>query len=168
MLCARTLSCHCYNRLLDGVMDDVRSSSDGVRAAAMRLFALAPWVLLDELTRNHAETSHETLRGPETGLIMLQGRMGATGDAFNFGEATVTRHAVRLPSGVEGHSYILGRNADHAERAALCDALFQSAPDLMTHVLDILKQHLQTSHQLHATKAAATRVDFFTMVRGDD
>jgi alpha-D-ribose 1-methylphosphonate 5-triphosphate synthase subunit PhnG len=168
MACTETLSRHCYNPLFDSVMDDVRASSDGMRAAAMRLFVLAPWVLLDELTRDYANTSHETLRGPETGLIMLQGRIGATGDAFNFGEATVTRYALRLPSGIEGHSYILGRNADHAKRAALCDALFQTAPDRMTHALDTLKQHLQTSHQQQAAKAAATRVDFFTMVRGDD
>jgi alpha-D-ribose 1-methylphosphonate 5-triphosphate synthase subunit PhnG len=148
-------------------MDDVRASSGGTRAAAMRLFALAPWALFDELTRDHAETSHEKLRGPETGLIMLQGRMGATGNAFNFGEATVTRYTIRLPNGVEGHAYILGRNADHAKRAALCDALFQSEPDRMTTVLEVLKQKLQSSHQMQAAKAAATRVEFFTMVRGD-
>jgi alpha-D-ribose 1-methylphosphonate 5-triphosphate synthase subunit PhnG len=168
MRSVKTPSCHCYNPLLDELMDDVRVSSDGARAAAMRLFALAPWALLDELTRDHAETSHEKLRGPETGLIMLQGRMGATGDAFNFGEATVTRYAIRLPNGVEGHAYILGRNADHAKRAALCDALFQAEPDRMTTVLDVLKRKLQSSHQMQAAKAAATRVEFFTMVRGDD
>ena len=148
-------------------MDVAKASSDSARAAAMRLFALAPWSLLEDLTREQADVPHETLRGPETGLVMLQGRMGATGDAFNFGEATVTRCAIRLPNGVEGHSYILGRNGAHARRAALCDAFFQSSPDRLKQLLETVEQHLRSSQQVQAAKAAATRVEFFTMVRGD-
>ena len=96
------------------------------RAAIMRLFALADWNEFERLTAPLAHFEHHVLRGPEIGLVMLRGRMGATGSAFNFGEATVTRCSVRLPNGLVGHAYILGRNREHARRAALCDALKQS------------------------------------------
>ena len=65
----------------------------------MRLFALAPWTSLDEKTRDLANIDHMLMRGPEIGLVMLRGRMGATGNAFNVGETTVTRCTVKLASG---------------------------------------------------------------------
>ena len=65
------------------------------------------------------------IRPPETGLVMLRGRMGGTGGAFNLGEATVTRCAVRTAKGHEGHAYVMGRNHGHAKIAAVCDALLQ-------------------------------------------
>lgn len=143
--------------------------ADGMsRAAAMRLFALAPWGLLDQSTRDADQLVHRILRGPEVGLVMLRGRMGATGNAFNSGEATVTRCTVRLASSTEGHAYILGRNGQHATRAALCDALFQEQPQALQPALLAIEKHIQTARQEQASKAAATKVDFFTMVRGDD
>jgi alpha-D-ribose 1-methylphosphonate 5-triphosphate synthase subunit PhnG len=138
------------------------------RAAAMRLFALAPWPVLNDLTKHCAGEEHKTLRGPDVGLVMLRGRMGSTGNAFNLGEATVTRCTLVRPSGIEGHAYVMGRNADHASRAALCDALFQENRAGMAPVLAALEKQLTEAHQSTAAKAAATKVDFFTMVRGDD
>ncbi|TIU26036.1 MAG: phosphonate C-P lyase system protein PhnG, partial [Mesorhizobium sp.] len=41
----------------------------------------------------------ELLRGPETGLVTVRGRIGGGGAPFNVGEATVTRATVRLASG---------------------------------------------------------------------
>ncbi len=111
------------------------------------------------------------LRAPESGLVMLRGRMGATGSAFNLGEATVTRCAIRLAQGHEGHAYVMGRNAAHARLAALCDGLLQTqdhAARVMERVIMPLETRLQQSHIEAAGKAAATKVDFFTMVRGDD
>jgi alpha-D-ribose 1-methylphosphonate 5-triphosphate synthase subunit PhnG len=140
---------------------------DRDRAAAMRLFALVAWPVLDNLTKHCANEDHKTLRGPDIGLVMLRARMGSTGNAFNLGEATVTRCSLVRPSGVEGHAYIMGRNAAHASRAALCDALFQEAPATMAPILKALEKTLNESHQSTAAKAAATKVDFFTMVRGD-
>jgi alpha-D-ribose 1-methylphosphonate 5-triphosphate synthase subunit PhnG len=96
--------------------------------------------------------------------------MGATGAAFNLGEATVTRCAVRLPCGTEGHAYVLGRNTDHARIAAICDALLQDsdqATDVRNRVLRPLAERLQARRLNTAGKSAATKVDFFTMVRGD-
>jgi alpha-D-ribose 1-methylphosphonate 5-triphosphate synthase subunit PhnG len=149
-------------------MDHTNLPVASARAAAMRLFALAPWELLKTETRTLDDVRHDILRGPETGLVMLRGRMGATGSAFNFGEATVTRCAVRLASGTEGHAYVRGRNGEQARRAALCDALFQDQPATMKPLLETLDRHLKSESLQAAGKAAATKVDFFTMVRGDD
>src|SRR5882724_10278969 len=71
----------------------------------------------------------ETIRGPETGLIMLRGRIGGGGAAFNVGEATVSRASVRIDSGEIGHGYCLGRDTDKAQLIAVMDALYQREPD---------------------------------------
>ncbi|HET8996655.1 MAG TPA: phosphonate C-P lyase system protein PhnG, partial [Acetobacteraceae bacterium] len=69
------------------------------------------------------------LRGPEPGLVMVRGRIGGGGGAFNLGEMTVTRCAIRVAHGTVGHAYIAGRDERRAELAALCDALLQDEPD---------------------------------------
>lgn len=46
--------------------------------------------------------AYSALRAPEIGMVLVRGRMGGTGDAFNLGEMTVTRAAVRLDSGETG------------------------------------------------------------------
>jgi alpha-D-ribose 1-methylphosphonate 5-triphosphate synthase subunit PhnG len=137
------------------------------RAAAMRLFALAPWPVLEDLTQQYGSKEFQIMRKPDVGLVMLRGRMGATGNAFNVGEATVTRCSLKLPTGTEGHAYVMGRNPDHAKRAALCDALFQEDATALRPILAAIEAHLQAQRQDTASKAAATKVDFFTMVRGD-
>lgn len=137
----------------------------------MRVLALSAWNNLESCAGGFADTPHDVLRAPETGLVMLRGRMGATGAAFNLGEATVTRCAVRLPNGTEGHSYVMGRNAAHARLAAICDALLQADEthaEVSEKVLSPLDAKLRASQVAASTKAAATKVDFFTMVRGDD
>ena len=137
----------------------------------MRILSLAPWNALEPLARDFLSAPHDMLRMPEAGLVMLRGRMGATGAAFNFGEATVTRCAVRLAGGPDGHAYVMGRNAAHARLAALCDALLQTpeqAGQVRERVIAPLEARLQQGHVEAAGKAAATKVDFFTMVRGDD
>src|SRR5690242_7945668 len=53
------------------------------------------------------------LRPPETGLVMLRGRIGGSGAPFNLGEATATRCAIELETGTTGFSYILGRDQRH-------------------------------------------------------
>ena len=54
---------------------------------------------------------------------MLRGRIGGDGAPFNFGEATVSRCAVRLATGETGFGYVLGRDHEKARLIALCDAL---------------------------------------------
>lgn len=111
------------------------------------------------------------LRRPEIGLVMVRGRMGGDGGPFNLGEMTVTRCSVRLDCGTVGHAWVAGRVPVHAERAALADALLQR-PDWSERVRGALvaplARHLADAKARAARKASATRVDFFTMVRGED
>lgn len=130
------------------------------RARPATLAALAPDPLPD----------HALLRRPEIGTVMVRGRMGGTGTAFNLGEMTVTRCAIQLPTGAVGHAVVQGRDAAHARRAAVLDALMQSeaAPRLAATVLAPLTQAEAEARSLRAQKAAATKVEFFTLVRGED
>lgn len=112
------------------------------------------------------------LRQPETGMTMLRGRAGGTGARFNLGEMTVTRCSVRLEDGTGriGHAYVAGGDAGHAEIAALVDALLQPpAPcaGLEARLIAPLAQEHAASRARAARKAAATRVEFFTVVRGE-
>lgn len=110
------------------------------------------------------------LRAPEIGSTMVRGRAGATGAPFNLGEITVTRCALTLESGEVGHAYIQGRRKADAEAAALVDALMQSAAAdaVRAAVLEPLEDEMARAKSTRAAKAAATKVDFFTMTRGED
>ncbi len=101
--------------------------------------------------------------------MMVQGRAGATGAAFNLGEVTVTRASVRLDCGTIGHAMVQGRDLHKAERAALLDALLQtsSGDRLQQDVLAPLQAAEAAEAERRARRAAATKVDFFTMVRGE-
>ena len=147
------------------------TSAGNQRAAWMRVLSLSAWHDLESCAGDVVTTPHDLLRAPETGLVMLRGRMGATGAAFNLGEATVTRCAVRLRDGTEGHAYVMGRNVAHARLAAVCDALLQVSETraaVTESVIAPLQAKLQAAHAEVSSKAAATKVDFFTMVRGED
>ena len=114
--------------------------------------------------------AHEVLREPENGLVMVRGRIGGDGAAFNLGEATVSRAAVRLASGEVGFGYTLGRDRDKARMIALCDALVQCdafSNVEETNVIAPLRAAMLGRRQRKATETAATRVDFYTMVRGE-
>jgi alpha-D-ribose 1-methylphosphonate 5-triphosphate synthase subunit PhnG len=111
------------------------------------------------------------LRPVETGLVMLQGRIGGDGAAFNLGEATVTRATVRIRSGEIGFSYVLGRDRDKARLAAICDALWQNASTrepLERHVLAPIKARQDNERARRCVQTEATRVDFFTLARGEN
>ncbi|WP_333585872.1 phosphonate C-P lyase system protein PhnG [Phenylobacterium sp.] len=119
----------------------------------------------DDLTDAPA---YSALRAPETGLVLVRGRMGGGGDAFNVGEMTVTRAAVRLESGETGVGYVAGRDRRHAELAAALDAMMQAPalrPRVEGAVIGRLAQAQTERRETNARKAAATKVDFFTMVR---
>ena len=112
--------------------------------------------------------AHQVLRAPEIGAVMTRGRMGATGAPFNMGEITVTHCSVRLETGEIGHGYVSGRSKAHSITAALIDALMQTeaAPCLRKAIFEPLARAANTARTTRARKAAATRVDFFTMARG--
>ncbi|MDK1389493.1 phosphonate C-P lyase system protein PhnG [Sinorhizobium sp. 8-89] len=113
----------------------------------------------------------EWLRAPHVGLVMVRGRAGGTGNMFNLGEMTVTRASVRLEDGTVGHGYAHGRDKRHAELAAIVDALLQR-PDrhdeIMARVIAPLRQKAEARRLEQSRKAAATKVEFFTLVRGEN
>jgi len=107
-----------------------------------------------------------TLRGPESGLVMLRGRAGGGGQKFNLGEMSVTRCTVRSADGFIGHAYVQGRDAGQAELAARIDAALQDParrPALEQAVIVPLATAQQQARAAAAARAAATRVQFFTM-----
>jgi alpha-D-ribose 1-methylphosphonate 5-triphosphate synthase subunit PhnG len=116
------------------------------------------------------EPDFDWLRAPEVGTVMVRGRTGATGAAFNLGEMTVTRCSLRLATGEVGHGYVQGRSRERARRAAMADALLQSerAAEVEARVISPLAAALAQARETRAAKAAATKVEFFTLVRGED
>lgn len=110
------------------------------------------------------------LRAPEIGMVMVRARAGGTGQPFNIGEMTVTRCTVRLAGGGTGHAYVAGRDQRHAELAAAIDALMQNPArrDEIRHLVirPLAAAQAETRARI-ARRTAATKVDFFTMVRGD-
>ena len=110
--------------------------------------------------------AHTRLRGPEIGMTMLRGRAGGTGSRFNLGEMTVTRCTIRNSTGLVGHAYIAGRNPDLAELAAQLDAALQDPtlrPALDATIIAPLEAAQAATRAEKSRRAAATRVDFFTM-----
>ena len=110
--------------------------------------------------------SYTTLRGPELGLVMVRGRAGGAGAAFNVGEATIARCTVRSAAGYIGHAYCLGRDLAQAELAAALDAALQDPAQATTiedAVILPLAAAQATRRQGVAERAAATQVQFFTL-----
>lgn len=137
-------------------MELLAKAEDAVLIAAWDALADKP-----EITR---------VRGPETGLVMLRGRIGGGGSPFNLGEATVSRATVRLGTGEIGHGQTLGLSRRKAELAAVFDALAQR-PDhgaMIATLLDGIETGLVERDAERDRQTAATKVDFFTMVRGED
>lgn len=111
------------------------------------------------------------LKEPETGLVMVQARAGGRGSRFNFGEITMTKCIVELEDGTAGHAYVAGSDTAHAEMAAVLDALLQMPENqarLLAEIVHPLERDLTDRKLAAQSKTAATRVDFFTLVRGED
>ncbi|MFS4582119.1 phosphonate C-P lyase system protein PhnG [Phaeobacter sp. C3_T13_0] len=141
------------------------------RKAWMSLVASADVKVLQDLWQGYGRNpEHTWLRTPEAGGVMVRGRMGASGAPFNLGEMTVTRCALTLADGTVGHGYVQGRSKAQAEIAAKVDALMQTdaSDDVQRQILTPLQTAKQAKKTKRAAKAAATKVDFFTMVRGED
>lgn len=128
--------------------------------------------------------AYDWLRPPEIGLAMVRGRVGGSGDPFNLGEATVTRATLRLrkaaaaqdnpgapaESAAVGVACHLGRDRRRAELAALADALLQLPEHhdtLHRQLIEPFAARQAAARAARHADTAATRVEFFTMVRGD-
>jgi alpha-D-ribose 1-methylphosphonate 5-triphosphate synthase subunit PhnG len=159
---------------------ETAGQANAARAAWMRVLALAQSDALDaaysQLGKTAALSGYRLLRKPESGMAMVRARAGGTGAQFNLGEMSVTRCAVVLDEAqgqpaTAGVAYVQGRGTRHAEQAAVLDALLQ-LPVWHQRVMDIviapLERALTERAARQAATAAQTRVEFFTMVRGED
>lgn len=146
------------------------SIDNSARKAALDVLAAAPSRALAALWESCPDKPvHKFVRGPEVGLVMVRGRAGGGGAPFNLGEASVSRASVRIVSGEVGHGYCLGRDPAKAEVIAVIDALWQrDAGAVEAEIIEPLRVLAAEADGKRRDEAAATRVDFFTMVRGDN
>jgi alpha-D-ribose 1-methylphosphonate 5-triphosphate synthase subunit PhnG len=118
---------------------------------------------------------YRALRPRETGLVMVRGRIGGTGQPFNMGEMTMTRATVQLLDETAnptqtGFGHVAGRAARHAELVAVFDALLQDPARhqcIGAGVVAPLAERQRAAQAARTAKLMATKVDFFTMVRGE-
>jgi len=117
-------------------------------------------------------------RHPVTGEVGFSVRVGG-------GLSTAPHLAVRLDAFVHAHqalpvirgiteifrdSDVLRHDREKARLVALCDALVQSerhAGEVERHVLAPLRVRLEAARREDAERVAATKVEFFTLVRGE-
>lgn len=143
------------------------------RAQWMAMLARAPMSLLEPALGAHADGAPQWLRAPETGLMMVQGRAGGSGERFNLGEVTVTRCALRLAGtpkadAAVGVAYVLGRSHRHAQLAAVADALLQDPAQqaaLGARLLTPVREHLARERAQRHARAQGSKVEFFTVAR---
>lgn len=152
----------------------MKSETTGVVARQhwMSVLARADYIDLQQhWDQLRVSSMYENVRSPEIGMMMVQARTNGSGAPFNMGEMTVTRCTVRLASGTLGTAYIKGRNKSHAELAAVIDGELQDGTlheAIQRQVIEPLASLQQTERSTKQAKAATTKVDFFTLVRGED
>ncbi len=153
--------------------DDPRMALNRERRDWMSLLSRAPINLLESTVGIHADDVPEWLRAPETGLMMVQGRVGGTGERFNLGEITVTRCALRVSKTSKetvrvGVAYVTGRSHRQAQLAALADAMLQDDTTrglLQETLLAPTCEHLERTRAQRYARAQSTKVEFFTVAR---
>ena len=122
--------------------------------------------ILDCLASAPPLPDYVLLRGPEAGMMMLRGRMGGSGSAFNLGEMTIARCSVRDAVGRVGHGYAAGRDLVQVTLVARLDAILQDdaiAEPYLHAVVESLAVEQKRKHAATEAKAAATEVKFFTL-----
>ncbi|MBX9741042.1 MAG: phosphonate C-P lyase system protein PhnG [Beijerinckiaceae bacterium] len=148
---------------------DDKQSGGGERAAWMSVLARASYDDLLAVAAAIDLPDAEIVKPAESGTLMIEARAGGSGRRFNAGEATVTRCIVRTGDRL-GYSYALGRDKKKAVLAARLDLALQDdarRKEILAAVVEPLCA-AQTERRQHASRsAAATKVEFFTLVRGD-
>jgi alpha-D-ribose 1-methylphosphonate 5-triphosphate synthase subunit PhnG len=156
--------------MMTGGENKGESAAQAQRKAAMAVLAHSDAAEISGRLGAIALPVHKNLREPENGLVMVRGRIGGDGAPFNLGEATVSRAAVRLSTGEVGFGYTLGRDRQKAQMIALCDAMVQSnefSDAVQANVIAPLRAAIMAKRNRKAEETAATRVDFYTLVRGE-
>lgn len=151
---------------------NTQSASVLARQALMKVCAQASTTEMRSALAGLSPQPNVTdLRAPEVGMVMLRGRVGGSGAPFNLGEATVSRAAVKLDTGEVGYAYLLGRDLERARLAAIIDALGQRSEQrarLETCFVSPVTERIVRTADVDRRRTAATRVNFFTLVRGED
>ena len=154
------------------VQDEKAADEVAGRQRRLSVLAKAPGKDLLSLWKQIGlDPAVELLRGPESGLVALRGRIGGNGQPFHVGEVSATRVTVRIGSGQVGHAMISGRDTRKAQLVAVIDALAQDPAytDMIERdIVAPLEQSAEAADAKMRTETAATRVNFFTMVRGED
>ena len=75
------------------------STDTGARQHVMATLAASSPEAVAERFNVLPEQPYELVRQPETGLVMVRGRMGGTGSPVNLGEGTVTRGSYLVAGG---------------------------------------------------------------------
>lgn len=135
----------------------------------MAVLARADRKAIEDFFKERGLPDYSVMKKPETGTVMLEGRAGGSGRRFNLGEASVTRCVVKLENRL-GYAYALGHDRQKALLAAVADALLQGpyGKDIHHALIAPLAAAQAAQRDITSRKAAATKVDFFTLVRGDD
>lgn len=150
------------------MLSQTLSSEQLARQDWLNTLAQSPEEILEEFYHTNLEHQKFTyLREPEIGLVMVRARAGGSGKQFNVGEVSVARCSVALDNQTVGHGYVKGRSKRHAELIALIDANFQQTEPNVEFLND-LKSIREDRQEKISRKAAATKVDFYTMVRGEN
>lgn len=152
-------------------MIEKSNASRAERQRWMAVLARASRAELDQHTAAVAPLPlYEIMTPARIGTVMVEARAGGTGARFNLGEATMTKAVVRLDDGTMGFAYALGRDTRKALLCAVLDAVLQNEhrhDELMHAIIEPLAQ-AQHQRRLDASrKAASTKVEFFTLQRGD-
>lgn len=151
---------------------ELRTPADDARQKGLAILVRANCDELSEAWNGLVpQPGFEVVRRPDIGLVMVRGRIGGGGAPFNFGEVTITRCAVRMESGEVGFGHVLGRDIKRAELVARFDALSQSnryRDFLEATLLRSVSERVRREDDQTRRETAATKVNFFTMVRGDD
>lgn len=149
-----------------------------IRQAWMATLAKADLKQLEELIQELDIPKYKFLRSPEIGLAMVRGRAGGTGEVFNLGEITITRCVIQMnpdqdrlsDQAISGFGYVAGRSLRHAEIAAVCDALLQDPnwyDQIDQEIIQPLRSTAQQQQEVKQQQTAATKVNFFTLLRGE-
>ena len=144
------------------------------RQACMATLAKAELKQLEELVKQlGALPKYSFLRSPEIGSAMVRSPIGGTDSNFNLGEITIVRCVVQIEQAsgyITGFGYVAGRAHRHAELAAVCDGLLQCPSwyeKINREVIQPLNRRRQQEQELKQRQTSATKVNFFTLVRGE-
>ena len=139
------------------------------RPAWLRLFALSSDQDLENMVRTtQLEQRCQSVLEPQVGIVTVRARISGRGAQFNVGDACVTKAEVLLDNQIKGYATVLGGRARRAKLVAMLDAAM--AANVGGHLHALVQQLADKYVQRNAQRqqaAGKTKVDFFTMVRGD-